>query len=71
MQITWKDINQGGAIEDKDILIEHSEFYSETTTVNKLKSEKERLSKLITDSQDRLANTSGKLQEVIDILNIE
>lgn len=71
MQITWKDENQGGGIEDKDILIEHSEFYSETTTVTKLRAEKERLTKLIADTQDKLRNTSGKLETVIEVLDIQ
>lgn len=71
MQITWKDENQGGAIEDKDVLIVHSEFYSEVTTTNKLRAEKERLTKQITDIQEKLRITTGKLEAVIDTLDIQ
>jgi hypothetical protein len=70
MQIIWKDENQGGGVESKDILIIHSEFYSETTTINKLRAEKERLNKLIEDLQEKLENTTGKLNAAITELSI-
>lgn len=71
MTITWKDENQGGPIEDKIILIQHSQFYTEETTVKKLRAEKERLTKLVSDSGGKLTNTNGKLDAAINILNIE
>lgn len=69
MQITWKDVNQGGAIGDKVAIIKHSDFYSEEVTLNGLKRRKDNLLKTIDNFEEDLRCTTGKFGALEDFIN--
>lgn len=58
MRITWKDENDVREVEKRDIVFEHSPFFSEFVTIEKTKIQR-----------DNLVDTIERNQRSVDMLN--